>query len=144
MKSFRFLDTIAAADAAFEASGSTLDKLFSACVDATLRVMIENPEDIRPVLRIPVSLEKSSLDMLLFALLGEIVYHKDAGPFLLRAEEIAIAETQNRYSLDAMLIGERIDPARHRMIVDVKAVTLYRLSVGQSEDAWWATVVLDI
>ena len=44
---YRFIDNVAIADAAFEASGSSLQEVFLSAWDATLRTMVENPESIQ-------------------------------------------------------------------------------------------------
>lgn len=144
MKSYRYLDDIATADAAFEACGTTLEELFEAAAEATVNVMVENPADIVPRKSIAVKLSRQSPDMLLFAFLGEIVYHKDAGLFLAGSAAITVTAGIDEYRLEGTLNGETIDRYRHRMIVDVKAVTMHRLSVEKTGDGWRATVVLDI
>jgi protein archease len=48
------------------------------------------------------------------------------------------------YTVHATLAGEPIAPERHHMRVDVKAVTLHRFSLTQTQRGWEATVVLDI
>ena len=40
--------------------------------------------------------------------------------------------------------GEAIDPGRHRLRVDVKAVTLHGFSVQSTTDGWEAGVILEI
>ena len=47
-------------------------------------------------------------------------------------------------ALHATAIGEQLDPQRHQMRVDVKAVTLHRFRVEQTEQGWEAFVILDI
>ena len=46
--------------------------------------------------------------------------------------------------LEAEARGEPLDPLRHRLQADVKAVTLHRLRVEQTARGWEASVVLDI
>jgi SHS2 domain-containing protein len=46
--------------------------------------------------------------------------------------------------LEAEARGEPLDPARHRLLADVKAVTLHRLRVERTVRGWEASVVLDI
>ena len=45
---------------------------------------------------------------------------------------------------EASAWGEAIDPGRHRLRVDVKAVTLHGFSVQSTTDGWEARVILDI
>ena len=44
-------------------------------------------------------------------------------------------------ALHATAIGEQLDPQRHQMRVDVKAVTLHRFRVEQTEQGWEAFVI---
>jgi SHS2 domain-containing protein len=46
-------------------------------------------------------------------------------------------------SLIARLEGEKFDPARHRLLEEIKAVTYHRLSVEHTGDGWRASVVFD-
>lgn len=141
---YRYLDDIATADAAFEAYGDTLEGMFTAAADALLGVMTENPETIAPSHSVAVECGADSPDMLLFRFLGELVYLKDARRLLLRVASICITEENGRYTLSSVMRGEEIDSSKHRMIVDVKAVTLHRLKVEERNGVWTATVVVDV
>jgi len=144
MQSFRFLDDIVTADAAFEASGDSPDELFAAAVDATMNVMVESLDSIEASRRIKTCLKKGSLEMLLFCLLEEVIFYKDAESLLLRVSDISIKRVKDCFSLRAELAGEPIDKKKHSMVVDVKAVTLYRYSLKETKDGWKATIVLDV
>jgi SHS2 domain-containing protein len=50
----------------------------------------------------------------------------------------------NGYALQAELVGEPIDPHRHELLADVKAVTLHGLCVERVDSAWRAEVTLDV
>ena len=82
--------------------------------------------------------------MLLFNFLQELVYYKDAEQLLLRVGQVAIAARSGSVFLTAMAHGERLDPDRHQLRVDVKAVTLHRFSLQQTMHGWEAVVILDI
>jgi len=43
-----------------------------------------------------------------------------------------------------VLEGEAIEPQKHRLIVDVKAVTMHLFRVTKTTQGWEAVVVLDI
>lgn len=141
---YRYLEEIATADVAFAAWGETREELFAACADALVNVMVAELAAIRTTEHIEVRLEQGELDLLLFAFLNELVFHKDARQLLLRATSLDIKEAPAGFVLDACLSGERIDPDRHDLIVDVKAVTLHRFRVEESARGWEAEVVLDI
>jgi len=84
------------------------------------------------------------VDMLLFELLQELIFYKDAERLLLRVPEVKIGEQSGQFWLSAEACGEEIDPSRHDMIVDVKAVTLHRFKVGRAAGGWEAFVILDV
>lgn len=135
---------MATADSAFEASGKTCEELFIASAEATLDVMVENPECIRDAEHFTINLTAESLEMLLFHFLGELIFYKDSRRLLLRVSHLTITSHNSNYSLSADVYGEPIDPDRHNLSVDVKAVTLYRLRVEETTSGWEATVVLDV
>ena len=141
---YRYLEEIATADVAFEARGVTLEETFLAAADATLNTMVEEIGTVAPRERRVFSLTADSLDLLLFELLQELVYHKDADRLLLRVREVRIEETGSGVRLHADAYGETIDPGKHPLLADVKAVTLHRLVVERTPDGWRAVVVLDV
>jgi SHS2 domain-containing protein len=76
--------------------------------------------------------------------LQEIVFLKDAEKLLLRARSVRVQEKGDFWRATVEFQGEPIDPERHDLIVDVKAVTLHRLNVENSDRRWTATVVVDV
>lgn len=141
---YRFLEDIAIADIAFEAWGKTREEMFMAAADALMNVMVADQTTIRMVEEVEFRLEEQPLDMLLFNFLGELIFYKDARPLLLRVTWVMIIPTGSHFSLTAAAGGERPDPARHPLTVDVKAVTLHHFRVEETADGWRAKVVLDI
>jgi len=141
---FRYLDDIATADAAFEAWGKTDDELFISAADAALNVMVEDLDSIGSKEERTIRCIAESYEMLLYHLLEEIIYLKDAEQLFLRIRNVVIEGSPGRFHLTAGAYGERIDPSRHELIVDVKAVTLHRFSLARTDEGWKAIVVLDI
>lgn len=141
---YRYLDDVATADIAFEAEGESLEQVFAAAAEATMNVMIEDLSAIAPREERTIELENEALDMLLFDLLQELIYHKDAEQLLLRIEEITVTERGGRYVLRAQAAGERLDTRRHEQRADVKAVTLHKFRLERTGGVWKAFVILDI
>ena len=141
---YRYLDDIAIADVAFEAWGGTREELFTAATDALMNVMVTDLATIRAIDEVEFRLENEALDMLLFNFLNELIYYKDARQLLLRATALTISGADAHFALHAKAGGERLDPERHQLSVDVKAVTLHLFHVEETEEGWRATVVLDI
>jgi SHS2 domain-containing protein len=141
---FRYRGDIATADIAFAAWGDTVEELFAASALALLDTMVADVTDVESREELCVHVEEGELDLLLYGFLAELVYLKDARRLLLRCGELKIVESDGVLALDAVVCGERIDPSRHKLRVDVKAVTLHRLRVACEDGLWRATVVLDI
>jgi SHS2 domain-containing protein len=141
---YRYLENIAIADIAFEARGKTLEELFMAAADATLNVMIMDLKTLASGEKRTLIFQEKSIDMLLYQLLEELIYFKDARKLLLRISDIRISVMKEDYRLTAKTYGETIDTKKHRTNVDVKAVTFHRLKVEKTGKGWQATVVLDI
>jgi SHS2 domain-containing protein len=141
---YRYLPDIAIADAAFEAWADSMEELFTAAADATMNVMVGDLETIAWLETRMVHAEESEVDMLLLQLLQELIFFKDAERLLLRVKRLDVRQSEGRYVLEAEVGGEELDPARHDLVVDVKAVTLHRFRVEQTTAGWEATVILDI
>ena len=141
---YEFVDELTVADLAFRAWGQDLEETFVAAADAVMNAMVEDLETIQPQDTRVLNVEHEALDLLLFNFLQELVYYKDAEQLLLRIRQLRITDDNQPYTLQATAVGERIDPERHLMRVDVKAVTLHRFALTQTESGWEATVILDI
>ena len=141
---YRYLEDIALADVAFEASGGHLEELFLAASRATVNTMIERLESLEPRLNRDVSLSAPDLDLLLFAYLQELIFFKDAEGLLLLPTSMKISANEEGFSLEAVLFGEEIDQTRHEQRADVKSVTLHQFKVEETEKGWCCQVILDV
>ncbi|HXE97501.1 MAG TPA: archease [Dongiaceae bacterium] len=141
---FRFMEEIATADVAFEAWGTTQEELFISSAAALLSTMAAAPDRVARRQELTIRLEHEELDLLLFSFLQELIFYKDARRLLLHADAVRIAEREGGFTLEATVSGEQIDAGRHRLLVDVKAVTLHRFQVEFRDNLWKALVELDV
>ncbi len=141
---YRYRDDIATADVAFEAWGGTREEMFAAAADATMNVMVGDLETITSQVKRILELEAEDIELLLFQFLQEFVYFKDAEQLLLRCAKIDITARGGKFYLRAEAVGETLDPGKHDLTVDVKAVTMHRFSVTESKEGWRTGVILDI
>ncbi|HQN18372.1 MAG TPA: archease [Syntrophobacteraceae bacterium] len=141
---YRYLEDIATADVAFEAWGATVEEMFVASAEAVMNAMVSDLDTIGRSERRPLQCDADEIEMLLFDLLQELVFHKDAQRLLLRVSDVRITRRCDRFLLLAEACGEEIDPRKHDLVVDVKAVTMHRFKVEQSSRGWEALVVLDV
>jgi SHS2 domain-containing protein len=135
---------MATADIAFSAWGKDLEETFIAASEAMMNVMVEDLDSIRPRERRELQLQNEDLDMLLFDLLQELIYHKDSEKLVLRIRQMRINEEDGKYVLNATALGEKLDPNRHPTRADVKAVTLHRFQLVKTVQGWKAQIILDI
>jgi len=142
MGKYRFLDRVAIADAAFQAEAESIEELFEICAQATFEVMA----DIKTIERRQkedVELGGENLEELLFNWLAELIYLKDVKTMLFSKFDINI-QKKDGYRLTASLWGEPTNQKKHKVRVDVKAVTYHLLEVKKIGNKWTATVILDI
>ena len=118
--------------------------MFISSAAALLGTMAAAPEKVARQQGLTVLLEHEELDLLLWSFLQELIFYKDARRLLLHADRERIEERDGLFRLEAAVSGERIDAGRHRLLVDVKAVTLHRFQVAFRDNLWRAVVVLDV
>lgn len=137
---YRFIEDEATADIAFEATGNTLEEVFESSALATTNVMVRDLTKVSRREHISFSVNAESDEMLLFNLLQEIIFFKDAKQLLLSKYEIKLGKNV----LECVASGEKINQNKHDLVVDVKAVTLYLFELKKTEKGWKAHVILDI
>jgi SHS2 domain-containing protein len=141
---YRYLDDVATADIAFIAEGHDLTETFIAASEATMHVMVENIDAIEPHEKRLLVVDHEHLDMLLFNLLQELIFYKDAEQLMLRITQVDVEKGDGSYTLHARASGEILDPERHVQRADVKAVTLHQFRLTEKDGGWEAMVILDI
>jgi SHS2 domain-containing protein len=139
---FEFVDRVTS-DLSFVARGASLEQLFAAAADALLAATVENPAGVADRERRDVCLEEPDLELLLLRFLNELVYLRDAEQLLLRARRVRVT-LNDLARLEAELVGEAIDPVRHRMDTEVKAATAHGLRIAGEDGEWEASVTLDV
>lgn len=143
MKKFKFLEDIATADSAFLAYGKNPEELFENSALALFEVMAKTKE-VSWARGYKLELRSSNLEDLLFDFLSELVFIKDEKGMVFSKFKVKIKRLFRGYKLDAEVFGEKIDPKRHNLKVDVKAVTRHLFKIKKEEDKFVAQVVLDI
>lgn len=140
---YRFLEKIATADAAFEATGETPEELFISAAEALEETQVKT-ENLELRVEKKIELENDTLDKLLFDFLNELIYFKDAEGLGFADYTLKIEKTADKYTLRGILKGEKLDPAHHELRTDVKAVTKHLFGIQRTKKGYKATVVLDI
>lgn len=144
-KCVRFLEDTVLADAAFEASGDTLQEAFEAATQAIIEIMAD-PETVSSDWRQEINLEEENVESLLFEWLSHLVFLKDAHGVVFQTASVAVAYDQQikQWTLHGSIVGEYINQSRQILRSDIKAVTKHQYSFSEKEGKWIARVVLDL
>ena len=113
------------ADLGLRARAATLDELFAAMARALTATLVEDAAAIQPRETVRLRLDGDDLGYLLFDWLNELLYRFDAQGWLCADFTVRVASD----GLDAEIRGEPVDPNRHRLDHEVKAITYHGLRV---------------
>ncbi len=139
---YKYLEDMATADVAFEVEAGSLEELFRDAALATFEVMADT-RTIKPKVTRKIELHSEDEAGLFFDWLAELVYIKDVEGLIFCGFDVNIRKNGN-LKLRATASGEEIDPERHSLRSDVKAVTYHMFEIRKVLDKWIARVVLDI
>ncbi|MBU0577938.1 archease [Patescibacteria group bacterium] len=144
MKPFTFRSNIAIADIAFYAYGKTPEQLIINACHAVTEAMVRR-DKIGKKEKIEFSKKSETLEDLLYSVLEEIIYLKDAKQLVFHNFKIKEIQTdQPPYLVKMEIAGEKIDHKKHESHSDVKAVTYYDYYVEKTGDGYKASVILDV
>ena len=128
------------ADLGLRIRAPDLNTLFMEAAQALFSVIVEDLASVEPWQRFDIQLAGTEPDYLLFDWLNELLYYWDSEHVLLGRFEARVTPT----SLAGSAWGERLDPERHCLLHEVKAITYHGLRVEQTPDGWLAEVIIDI
>jgi SHS2 domain-containing protein len=135
---YRFLEHTA--DAGLSATGASLAEVFASAADGLAALLCE-PETVNPCSSIDVEASAGDVESLLVQWLSEVNYRFEVDRFAFRSFDVHdVSETH----VKGIGRGERIDPERHRIGAQVKAITYHQLEVKRDGDRWSARVIVDI
>ncbi len=141
---YRYLEDIATSDVAFEAWGENLKAVFVEAARALTNCMIKDLREIKRRETRLIQIFADAADILLFRFLQELIYYKDAERLLFSRFLISIHAEDGQYAISGKISGECIDAKRHKLGVDVKAVTLHQFQLSRTSRGWLTMIILDI
>ncbi|HBI44781.1 MAG TPA: protein archease [Planctomycetales bacterium] len=128
------------ADLGLRARAADLDDLFAEAARALFSAVVEDMGTVVASQRMVIRIPGADKEFLLFDWLKALLYHFDAEHLLFSRFEVKVGAD----GLEGAAWGELMDPARHEMNHEVKAITLHGLKVEQSAEGWLAEVIVDI
>ncbi|MGH7334298.1 MAG: archease [Candidatus Rokuibacteriota bacterium] len=142
MGRYVFLEDIAVADCAIEVVGRDLGDLFETVARAVAEIMVD-PATITVTVQRDIELGASSLDLLLFDWIAELVFLKDSEQLILTETAVTVTAPPT-CRLAARVTGGRIDRAQTILRADIKAPTLHQFALEGDAGDWRARIVLDV
>jgi SHS2 domain-containing protein len=130
------------ADVGLRVTGGDLDDLFRTAAEGVFDYIVANRADVRPVEREAVYLSADAPDELLVAWLNELIFRCETKHRLYNGFGVHVGS--EGLTLRAQIDGEPIDPGRHVLDHEVKAVTRHGLALRRVVEGWEAEVILDI
>ena len=138
VRMYEFFDHTA--DLGLRARSVDLNTLFVDMANALFAAIVEDVTTIQSTQSFAVEVVGVEVDYLLFDWLRELLYRFDADHVLFARFDVHV----NATGLKATVFGEPIDPKRHVLAHEVKAITYHELRVEREGDGWIAEVIVDI
>jgi SHS2 domain-containing protein len=135
---YRILDHTA--DFMVEVTASSREELFAEAARALMSALTD-PEAIRAEESVSVDLEADDAEQLLVTWLTELLFLYESERWLFC--RFGFQKLTER-ALEATACGEKLDPARHAIDREVKAVTYHQLKVEHRDGAWRTRLVFDL
>jgi len=136
VKRFEFIEHTA--DIGFRAYGSTLAEAYANAGYALFSI-ITNPRAVREVESRRLHLQEDNPEALLFEWLNSLIYLFDTETILFKRFEIDHFEDGK---LSATCYGEKYDPSRHQLKIEVKSATYHMLKVDKERN--YVQIIVDI
>ena len=128
------------ADLGLRVQADSLEQLFREAALGLLSMQVVNIESVLPQREVQIEITGDQIDYQLFDWLTELLYRFDSEHMLFCQFEIQIQPD----AVQATCRGEPMDPQRHQMDHEVKAITYHGLKVEQTDQGWLAEVIVDI
>ncbi len=135
---FEFFDHTA--DLGLRVTAPDLNALFTEAAVGLFAMMTDDISTIRPNLSAAFDIPGTDREYLLFDWLRGLLLYADENRVLFSRFDVTVTDT----GLSATAHGESLDPARHQLAREVKAITYHGLRVEETADGWLAEVIVDI
>jgi SHS2 domain-containing protein len=128
------------ADLGLRVRAPDLDTLFAEAAACLFSAVVEDIATVEPRQSVTVELAGTDREFLLFDWLRDLLLKCDADHMVFGKFEVKVRDD----GLTGVAWGEPLDPARHLLAHEVKAITYHELKVVRDGDGWLAEVIVDI
>jgi SHS2 domain-containing protein len=128
------------ADLGLRVRASDLNTLFAEAAECLFSAVLEDIGSVKPDIAITVEIAGTDREFQLFDWLRDLLMRCDTDHMVFGKFEVSLRDD----GLTGTAWGEPIDPDRHQLAHEVKAITYHGLKVEQTADGWLAEVIVDI
>lgn len=128
------------ADLGLRVRATNLNDLFADAAKALFAAIVDGLESVRHEREAEIEIVGTDREYLLFDWLRELLYRFEVDHLLLSKFQVEVGDA----GLKAKAWGEPIDPERHVLSHEVKAITYHGLKVERVGEEWIAEVIVDI
>ena len=128
------------ADLGLRVRAATLPELMADAGRGLFAMVVDDIASVQPAVMREFHISGDDRTYLLFDWLNELLYVCDT-------ERLAFSEYDVQMTDDglaATVRGEPLDPTRHHLTHEIKAITYHGLRVEETGDGWLAEVIVDI
>ncbi len=132
------------ADVAVRLEGDNYEDLIRTAAAAWREVVLENSQGA-PVEKKQLTFETSSLEELLVNCIDELNYLLTVKRWVFYTfEYLKVEKSEEIWKLNAEIAGELLDPQRHSIEIEIKAVTFHQLNIEKENGVYRTLLVFDI
>jgi len=139
MKPYELLDHTA--DILLKSYGTSLAEAFEHAAVGMFDQLYPT-KNVKPIGEFQVDLQNDDTEQLLVEWLSELLFIYETQKVVFAKFEVNLDEKNNK--LVSQAYGENIDPEKHVIDNEIKAVTYHMLEIGQEDENYFVKVLLDI
>jgi SHS2 domain-containing protein len=128
------------ADLGIRVRATDVNRLFADAAAGVFAAIVDGLDTVLHSQSMEIAVEGTDLEYLLFDWLRELLYRFDTDHLLLSKFKVQVGDG----GLKGMVWGEPLDPDRHVLSHEVKAITFHGLRVERDADGWIAEFIVDI
>jgi SHS2 domain-containing protein len=131
-------------DIGIRVTAPTLPALFERAATGTFHVLTDLSA-VQPTTETTVTVEGRDREALMVRWLSELNYRHTVDRRLFCAFSVAaIEETDDGLHLTGTAQGEPIDPDRHTVYTEIKAITFHGMNIQHTDAGWTVQVIFDM
>jgi SHS2 domain-containing protein len=138
---YKFIDHTA--DIAVEVEADTLEELFSVSLQAWKETIFEG-NIIEEIEEKKINIIETDLELLLVKFLNELNFSFQVKQWICGSIKDTEIKHDKEWQLNAVLLGELFNPSRHKVNLEIKAVTFHQMEIKKKNGKYSTRIVFDI